>query len=250
MLNFWKKRDRCSRCGKTLGSSRKITGRTPITLEQTGERLCADCALREVGGLLPEESGPEVNSFLDETIKSICVKADLDETLITARCKVVLGSDVEIQRTARGYDITFYALLLHNPEQTKKVVDYVVGWIAQNPLSINPLSEKISGDTALTQSNAVVFLFIPASRPLPSDEDLDFMTTQILPDFPRDKVGWLVYSQPHDSGPENHKFIGDTLSRWQSRQSNPESIKLLPKKAHTQAGRELICLVGRKFPPS
>ncbi|HMV59450.1 MAG TPA: hypothetical protein PLT48_16295 [Nitrospira sp.] len=244
-MKFWKKQDTCPRCGKALASSGKITGRTPVISEQTKERLCTDCAIREIGDLLPEEQGPAVKNFLDDTIKSICVRADLDEALITARCKVVVASDVEIQRSARGYDITFYALLIQNPEQTRKVVDYVVRWIDKNPLSIKPLTEKILGNTTLTQNNAVVFLFIPGSRPLPSSEDLDFMTKQILPDLPRDDVGWLVYSQPHDSGPENNDFIADALTRWQSTQSSPENIRLLPKKANTRGGRELVCLVVR-----
>ena len=74
-----------------------------------------------------------------------------------------------------GYDITFYTGLLHDPRQTRAVVDYVVSFIKKNPLTLGPFTVRQVGPQALLSGSYFAFLFVPASLPLPSDRDLDFI---------------------------------------------------------------------------
>jgi hypothetical protein len=231
-----------------LSAARQTPGPdTPIVREDTGETLCGDCAIAMVASFAPaEDTGPQVEQFLASTLGEIALKTDVDQRLFSARCKTFVSSDIEIKRTARGYDVTFCTLLLSNPSQTKKVIDYAVEWIRNNPLGIEPLTTKRRGPQALSSGNTFIFMFIPASRPLPTDEDMEFMARQIDLSFSPNRVGWLVCSQPSDAPAENKTFIGDTLEGWLSEQEHRDSIMVQPRQVRTAAGRQLYCLVARR----
>jgi hypothetical protein len=222
----------------------KVTSGTPIKFENTGETLCADCAIKTVGDMMPDESDPATEQFLKETIKVISIKTDVDPILFTVHCKTFSNSDVEIRRNARGYELTLYRLLMFNPEQINKVIDYVVSWIKKHPLEINDLKTKCIGPQQLADDGLFIFLFIPAGRPFPDDADLSYMSHQIAPGVSSNKLGWRVLLQPEDTGPENHAFIGDTLRSWSGEQNDMQGIKLAQKPVQTKSGRKLNCLIA------
>lgn len=225
-------------------NSKTIDSETPFKFGQTGETLCADCAIQALGGAMPEESSPAIEKFLEETIKAISIKSDVDPTLFMARCKTLVTSDVEIRRTARGYDITFYRLLMANQRQTEKVINYVVNWIRDNPLEIRALTSKCVGPQQLRGDGLFVFLFIPASRPFPDDADIIYMSNQIAPGLSPNKLGWRILLQPQDGGAENHAFIADAVRDWSLEQSAAKDIKLAPMPVATKSGRKLVCFVA------
>jgi hypothetical protein len=235
---MFRKKEKCSRCGAALPTSGE-RGKT----EAGGEALCASCALTILGDVLPEEAGPQIDAFVARALKTIALKADVDTSLLTARCKTLVGSDVEIERVARGYDMTFYSGLVNDPNQTAAVIDYVVGWIAANPLTVKPLVVKRIGAQRLLRGNLYIFLFIPASRPLPSDRDIEFMERQIVPQRVPDRLGWSICSQPYDDGERNASFIRETLDAWFAEQDDRAGIKMVPKPVETEAGRKLNCLL-------
>ena len=251
---FWKKKQTCKRCGKTIAERTGATGvdatDAPFVFKNTGETLCADCAINALGEAMPEESSPATEAFIEKTIKEISVRADVDPALFTARCKTFVPSDVEIRKAARGYDVTFFRLLMANPQQTENVVDYVVNWIREHPLEVGELTTKRIGPQQLNEGGMFVFLFIPAGRPFPDDEDITHMSNQIAPGFPPTELGWRILSQPQDVGTENHAFIADTLKNWSQEQGNAEGIKLAPKPVETKTGRKLVCLVAYRQPRS
>ncbi|HXH40413.1 MAG TPA: hypothetical protein VNN08_17415 [Thermoanaerobaculia bacterium] len=234
---FWQKKQKCDRCGTVLPRRRKGEA-TP-----EGEGLCVQCAISVFGHAVHEATGPAIETFLSKTLKTISLQTDVDQSLFSARCQTVIGSDVEIRRTPRGYNMTFYTQLLDNPAQTAAVIKYVVGWIKSNPLVIKPLIARRIGTQILLPGNIFLFLFIPASSPLPTDKDIDFITYQIVPYNLPEKLGWLVCAQPYDQPDDNISFIAETLESWLVKQTDRDSIKMVPKPVQTEAGRKLNCLM-------
>lgn len=251
-FKFWSKpvTQKCARCGELLTPVKKGAVRDiSVSPEKSSAALCNVCELATLAGITPvltsaKDEGPDIEKFLEATLQKISLQTDVDRRLFSARCKTFVSSDVEISREARGYDITFYTRLLDNPVQTSKVIDYTVGWIRDNPLNIKPLVTKRNGPQSLSLEGIFVFLFIPASRPLPTDQDIDFMSGQVAGDCSPTSIGWLVCLQPYDTAADNKFFITDTLSGWLSEQVNSESIMVKPREVHTSAGRKLFCLVA------
>jgi hypothetical protein len=86
MSMFWKKKNKFSVCYRPL---------------------CGAVLPRRAGQIIPEDTGPKIDAFLSGTLKKISLESDVEVSLFTARCKTIVGADVEIQRKLRGYDITF-----------------------------------------------------------------------------------------------------------------------------------------------
>ena len=208
MSMFWKKKNRISVCYRPL---------------------CGAVLPKRAGQIVPEDTGPEIDAFLSGTLKRISLEADVEVTLFTARCKTIVGSDVEIQRKPRGYDITFYTGLLHDLRQTRAVVDHVVGFIKKNPLTVGPPPVKQVGPQTLLPGSYFAFLFIPASLPLPSDRDLDSIATRwLVPALDRSSNwGWRIFSQPYDDAPGKSSFITQRLDEWFAEQEDSASIKTI-----------------------
>jgi hypothetical protein len=187
--------------------------------------LCGAVLPKRAGQIIPEDTGPEIDAFLSGTLKRISLESDVEVTLFTARCKTIVGADVEIQRKPRGYDITFYTGLLHDPRQTRAVVDYVVGFIKKNPLTVGPPPVKQVGPQTLLPGSYFAFLFIPASLPLPSDRDLDFMARELVPGQRCRILGWRIFWGAYDDAPSNSAFMTEMLEEWFAEQEYFASIK-------------------------
>jgi hypothetical protein len=204
MRMFWKKKNKLAACYRPL---------------------CGAALPERAGQIIPEDTGPEIDAFLYGTVKTISIKADVEVSLFTARCKTLVGSDVEIQRKKRGYDITFYTGLLHDPRQTSAVVDHVVGFIRKNPLTLGPVTVKQVGPQALLPGSYFAFLFVPASQPLPSDRDLDFMARAFVLGERGRISGWRIFLEPYDDAPRNSSFMTEMLEEWFADQEDSASIK-------------------------
>jgi hypothetical protein len=204
MNMFWKKNNKFSVCYRPL---------------------CGAVLPKRAGQIIPEDTGPEIDAFLSGILKRISIASDLEVTLFTARCQTIVGADVEIQRKPRGYDITFYTGLLHDPRQTRAVVDYVVGFIKKNPLTVGPPPVKQVGPQTLLPGSYFAFLFIPASLPLPSDRDLDSIARGLVLADRSSNWGWRIFSQPDDDSPSMWSFITHRLDEWFAEQEDSASIK-------------------------
>jgi len=192
------------------------------------------------GESLPGDTGPEIDAFLKRTLQSISLKCDVDPILFTARCQGIAGSDVEIRLAPRGYEVMFYTGLLTDPEQTQLTIDYVANWVKENPLKIEPLKVKRVGAQTLAPGNVFAFLFIPASRPLPSDADIEFMERQIAPVRLPGRFGWLICSQPYDETSANKPFVAETIQAWFAEQSDGDSILVAPTPVETKVLRAAV----------
>ncbi len=180
---------------------------------------------RRPGQIIPEDTGPDIDAFLSGTLKRISIDSDVEVTLFTARCQTIVGADIEIQRKPRGYDITFCTGLLHEPRQTRAVVDYVIGFIKKNPLTVGPPPVKQVGPQTLLPGGSFAFLFIPASLPLPSDRDLDSIARSFVRADYCSNWGWRIFSQPYDDAPSESSFITERLNEWFAEQEDSASIK-------------------------
>jgi hypothetical protein len=200
---FWKKKNRLSVCYRPL---------------------CGAILPERAGLITPEDTGPEVDHFLSLVLDIISIESNVELALFAARCRTAVGADVEIRRKPRGYDVTFYTGLLHDPRQTRAVVDYVLYFIKKNPLTVGPPPVKQVGPQTLSPGGSFAFLFIPADLPAPSECDLDWIAEPLARADRPSNWGWRIFSRPDDAAGES-SFITERLNEWLAEQEDPASIK-------------------------